>query len=445
MIYLAYLKPRCSAGFMKVHIKVARSIKKRSTRFPLLVFIFLSFSVYIVLSFIPKERPPAKETSAAVLEESSPSPPPLEENKMTIQKGMTLSDILSSYGFSPAEIHQLREDVKPVYDLAKIKAGQEMRIYTSQDGAVVSVEYDIDDESYLLIRRGEVGFTAEIKTFPVEFKTSMICGIIEENLPSAVVQENEKEAIAYELAEIFAWDIDFYTDLRKGDSFKIVFEKKYLEDEWVGYGRILAAEFTNQGEMFKAFRYTYPDTEEWDYFTPDGHSLRKEFLKSPIKYARITSRFSFSRYHPTRKVYRPHYGVDYAARVGTPVQATADGTVTFVGWNGASGRMVRIRHQNAYESMYLHLRGYARGIKKGAKVTSGQVIGYVGSSGESSGPHLDYRIKFRGRYINPLAHRFKPVKPLRPEFSEDFKKHVGEFSLCLNAPLTVFASVISIL
>ncbi|MCK4430068.1 MAG: peptidoglycan DD-metalloendopeptidase family protein [Candidatus Aminicenantes bacterium] len=422
---------------MKVYIKIYK--KKKMPNRLLLLFIILCFSFFLILSFLPKEKPLTREKEPNPQKEITEAPPPLKESIETIQKGMTLSDILAQHNFSPADILQMREEVKPIYDLAKIKTGQEIRIYSSQDGKISALEYDLDDESYLSIQKKEGIYKAEIKKFPFEIKIRMIWGIIKDNLPSAVTGKGEKELLAYMISEIFAWDIDFYTDLRQGDLFKIIFEKKYLRDEFVGYGNTLAAEFTNQGETFQAFRFIYHDTKEWDYFNFKGDSLRKEFLKSPIKFARITSRFSYSRLHPIRKVFRPHYGVDYAARIGTEVQVTADGTVTFTGWNGAAGRMIKIRHKNNYETMYLHLRSYAKGIKKGSKVKGGQVIGYVGSSGESTGPHLDYRIKYGGTYINPLAHRFKPVKPLRPEFLEEFKKEAENYCFLFDAPLSIFS------
>jgi len=202
-------------------------------------------------------------------------------------------------------------------------------------------------------------------------------------------------------------------------------------------------EFTNQGEIYHAYRYTYPDTQESDYFDFKGNSLRKEFLKSPISGARISSRFSHSRLHPIRKVWRPHYGVDYAAPVGTPVRATAEGTVIYAGRDGANGRMIRIRHKNGYETYYLHLRRYAKGIKRGVKAQSSQIIGYVGASGEATGPHLDYRIKHRNKFINPLSHRFKPVEPLRLNFLEDFQMKAEQFQLSFNAPRIIFTSMAS--
>jgi murein DD-endopeptidase MepM/ murein hydrolase activator NlpD len=217
----------------------------------------------------------------------------------------------------------------------------------------------------------------------------------------------------------------------------MAFEKKFLDGKFSGYGEILAAEFICQGKTFQAFRFVYPDTKKSDYFDAGGKSLRKQFMKSPLPYARITSRFSYSRLHPIHKVYRAHYGVDYGAPVGYPVRATADGTVTFAGWNGASGRMVRIRHKNSYETMYLHLQQIL--VKLGDRVSGGQDIGTVGSSGESTGPHLDYRIKQGGSYINPLSQRFSPVEPLRAEFKDAFGQEVKSYLVLLDAPLYFYS------
>jgi murein DD-endopeptidase MepM/ murein hydrolase activator NlpD len=426
---------------MKVNIRIRKNEKREIGHLPLLIFIIIAFAIFLTLCFLPKDKAQAEER---ILEEppendGEKSPSPWNGIKETIKKGETLSDILSRYGFSPAEIHKLRTEVKPVYDLAKIREGQEIRLLKNQQGTITALEYDINTDNYLHIQKIGGMYGAIQKKLPYETEIHMIWGTIEDNLPNAIAKEGEKGALAYELSEIFAWDVDFYIDLRKGDSFKILFEKKFLKGEFVGYGSVLAATFTNRGTTYQAFRFTYPDTKESDYFNEEGESLRREFLKSPFKYTpRITSRFSYSRLHPVRKVYRPHYGVDYAAKVGTPVHATADGTVLFAGWNGASGRMIRIRHKNSYETMYLHLRRCY--VKKGDRVSGGQRIGEVGVSGEVSGPHLDYRIKYAGKYINPLAHRFKPVKPLRPEFLEDFKLIAQSYSLCIDAPLIIFSS-----
>jgi murein DD-endopeptidase MepM/ murein hydrolase activator NlpD len=431
---------------MQVKIKVQSTKKRRMGRLPLLIFILVCFVLFLFLSFLPKvkresaktEAPIAKPEKSLPQETRNPTFRPMEKKEI-IQSGETLSDILSRYSFSPAEIHKLRTEVKPVYDLAKITAGREIRLYSGKDETIGAIEYDLGSENYLYIQNHEGAYKAEIKKLPIETELRIIWGTIENNLPYAITKEGEKEVLAYELAEIFAWDIDFAIDLRQGDSFKILFEKKYLKGKFIGYGPIQAAEFTNQGDRFTAFRYTYPDTQETDYFNAEGQSLRKEFLKSPFKYTpRITSTFSYSRLHPVRKIYRPHYGVDYAAKPGTPVYVTADGTVLYAGWHGASGRMIHVRHKNHYETMYLHLQKCF--VKKGDKVKSGDKIGEVGASGEVTGPHLDYRIKYAGKYINPLSHRFKPVKPLRPEFLGEFMQLAQNYSLYLDSPLIIFSA-----
>lgn len=368
-----------------------------------------------------------------------PAAPPFREYRETIPRGGTLAEILSGYGLTPAEVHDLKEKTKPVYNLDRIVAGRELRLFADEDGRIVRVEYDLDAGKSLKVTRGGGKVKAEVEEIPVEVRTEVLIGNTQGTILASLANLGESAALALAFAELFAWDVDFNTDQRPEDTFSVVFEKRYLNGNFVGYGPILAAAFANQGKTFQAFRYVYPDTKKYDYFDPEGNSLRKEFLKSPLGYARITSRFSQRRFHPIRKVVRPHYGVDYAAPTGTPTQATADGEVTFTGWNGASGRMVSVRHKNGYETMYLHLRGFGPGIKKGAKVVSGQVLGYIGSSGESTGPHLDYRIKLRGRYINPLSRRFNPVEPIRKEYLEDFKDQSKKYSLLLDYPVYILS------
>ncbi len=433
---------------MRVKLKIHKN-KNEPPRVSLLVFLALSLVAFFILSFQPR---PGIATADKITEEKSPplpepqqehTNPPGKENKETIKQGETISDILDRYNLSPTEIHKLLEDAKPVYDLAKVRAGNEIKIFTSPDDEIVHIEYALNRENYLCLEKNGESYKAEIKKIPYVIRIEMIWGVIEDNPINAISKENEGGQLAILLEEIFAWDIDFYADIRQGDSFKIIFEKKYLENEFVGYRHIIAAEFTNQGETYRAFRYSYPDSGKTDYFDVNGNSLRKEFLKSPISGARITSRFTHSRLHPVRKVWRPHYGVDYAAPVGTPVRATADGSISYAGRDGANGRMVRIRHKNGYETLYLHMRRYGKGIKQGMKVASGQIIGYVGASGEVTGPHLDYRIKHRGRYINPLAYRFRPVEPLKKEYLESFQNEAEQYLISFDAPQIIVTSVSS--
>ena len=259
---------------MVVKVKIHR--KSEPGHLSLLLFTALCFGVFLILSFHPKAQPPIQEKIVIPEEEPSVKPSPLTESEEIIQRGETISDILSRYGFSPKDIHQLREEIKPVYDLAKIRAGQRLTIQTTSEGEFVSFTYSIDTENYLFIQKTDGTYSAEVKKIPYTIQTEMSWGNIETNLINAIARENEGAQLAILLEEIFAWDIDFYADLRQGDSFKIIFEKKYLEDELVSYGNILAAEFTNQGEKYSAYHYTYPDTQVTDYFDFEGNSLRKE-------------------------------------------------------------------------------------------------------------------------------------------------------------------------
>jgi len=359
---------------------------------------------------------------------------PLREHRETIGRGRTLAAILQDQGFSAADVHRIREASRPAYDLSRIRTGHEFRLFFSEDDWD-SLKYDIDGKTYLVVSNDVDDISAEIRKFPFENHLAVVWGEIRDSLILAVNRAGESDILALSLAEdIFGWDIDFHTDIQPGDTFRILFEKRFLEGDLSGYGNILAAEFTNRGKTLRAFRFTDPETGKADYYDADGNSLKREFLRTPIKFARITSRFSHSRLHPIRKVYRPHYGVDYAAPVGTPVQATGDGTVVFAGWSGAAGRMIRIRHRNGYETSYLHLRGYAQGIRQGVRVRAGQTIGYVGSSGESTGPHLDYRISQYGRFINPLSGRFEPAAPLREELRAAFQVETARLLYALNIP-----------
>jgi len=395
--------------------------------------------VFLARALFPP-APPAPVAAAGPVVAPPPPEPALVEEKILVTPRATLADLLKRRGFTDREIHDLRESVKPVYDLGKIRAGQEIRLAARADGPWQRLEYDVDETQYLVVSRKGDGIEAEMKYVPVEFRTAFVSGVIEDSLIAALNAAGEEDSLAIDLVErCFGWDIDFNTDLRKGDSFRVFVEKRYLDGRFAGYRDILAAEFVNEGRVFRAFRYTYPDTKASDYFDEAGGSRRKDFLRSPIKFARITSRFTSSRFHPIHKIYRPHYGVDYAAPIGTPIQATADGTVTFAGRDGAAGNAVKMTHKNAYGTSYLHLSRFGPGVRKGAVLKGGDIVGYVGSTGDSTGPHLDYRIYYHGSPVNPLGHKFKPADPLRKEFLEDYKKEVERLGLALRLPEIVRA------
>jgi murein DD-endopeptidase MepM/ murein hydrolase activator NlpD len=387
----------------------------------------------IILLVTGKKGPASAGPAPPKPAPAEPAPPGPTISEITIQRGQTISDILAGYGFSAEDVYRLIQQVKPVFKLDRIVAGRRLRLTVDADGGVRTLEYPIDEKSYLVVVREKPDWRAEKKDYAFETKLAYIWAMIEDNPVNAVAQRGETDALAIRMTDLFAWDIDFYTELRRGDAFRMVYEKRYLDGKFFGYGEILAAEFICQGKAFKAFRFEYPDTKKADYFDPDGKSVRKEFLRSPLPYgAPITSRFSYNRLHPIRKIYTAHFGVDYGAPVGMPVHATADGVIISAGPNDGAGNMVHIKHKSGYETMYLHLDKIF--VKTGERVAGGKIIGTVGNTGESTGPHLDYRVKQGGNFINPLSWKFLPAEPLRAEFKEAYKKLTEIDGLMLDAP-----------
>ncbi len=422
----------------KVILRVQKKPLPRGIKIFLLSLSFGFIVLFLLWQIKPGMAPRREGTRSSSAEEKnieiSSDQPELKEVSIRIRSGETITDLLLPFFGSVDSVYKLLEATAATYDLTKVRAGNSLVVKTS-DGLFHSLTYEIDPTNYLQVQKRDGGFVASVETIPYETRIAYLAGEIRDSLIAAFNQLGEGDALALEVAEIFSWEIDFYLDLRPGDSFSLVYEKKFWRGKFAGYGRVLAAQVNIQGKKYQAFCFVFPDTGRVDYFDAEGNSLRKEFLRSPLKYGRITSRFSYRRLHPIRKVYRPHYGVDYAAPVGTPVQATADGVVRSAGWNGASGRMIHLRHPKGYETMYLHLSRLAPGIRLGVKVTAGEVIGYVGSSGESTGPHLDYRILYRGRYINPLAWRFEPASPLPEKYKPRFQAEIEAFQLLLASPV----------
>ncbi len=280
----------------------------------------------------------------------------------------------------------------------------------------------LDRRSEILLVDGAGQIHVERVVRPVNSEVQRLAGVITSSLFGAVDAAGGRPELAVGLSEMFQWDIDFFRDLRQGDSFVAVVDRQTVDDEFFGYGTLFAARFVNGSRTLHAV--AYPDESgRIGYYDLEGRPLRKQFLRSPLKFSRITSRFSMSRFHPVLKRRMPHFGVDYGAPVGTPVQVTADGTVTMAGTTQGAGRMVRVRHPNGYETHYLHLSRYGAGIRSGARVVQGQVVGYVGSSGWSTGPHLDYRVKQNGRWINPLTISSPPAKPLNAGRLQRFLSH----------------------
>ena len=345
----------------------------------------------------------------AVSAEVPPPEPALKEIVASFGRNQTISDALSRHGISAEQIYKLVETTRPVYNLAKVAAGRPYWLYLTGSGDLCDFRYAVDAERYLTVYLQDGRFVPVMKNFQYETLVESVSGVIEDSLFGCISAEGEQDILALELADIFMYDVDFYTDVQRGDSFRMLVEKKYLSGKFVKYGTILAADFKNQGREFAGFRFR-DEHGAPTYYSADGKALKKSFLKSPLKFARISSRFSRSRLHPILKIYRPHMGVDYAAPVGTPVQAVGAGTVQAIGYQGEGGRMVKIRHPGGYETLYLHLSRIV--VKHGAHVQQGEVIGSVGATGLATGPHLDFRVVSHGKFINPTKVIFPPNPPV---------------------------------
>jgi murein DD-endopeptidase MepM/ murein hydrolase activator NlpD len=308
-------------------------------------------------------------------------------------------DSLQRMGVDPPTAAGIAGSAQTIYNLRRFRAGNPLAVGRSVVGELRAVRYQIDADRMLWITPREHGFHAEIKSIPWQTEISGVIGEINDSLFNAVTDAGESPELAMRLAEIFGWDLDFYTDPRPGDTFRVVVEKKkYLDGRTAAYGRILAAEYNNDGRVFQAVLFHDP----WGkpaYYTADGKSLQKAFLRSPLKFAApITSHFSRARFHPILKVYRPHLGIDYGAPVGTPVQVIGSGRVVFAGRKGGAGNLVHVQHANGYETMYMHLSRVL--VRAGQRVEQGRRIGLVGMSGLATGPHLDFRIRQNGAYRN---------------------------------------------
>jgi murein DD-endopeptidase MepM/ murein hydrolase activator NlpD len=345
-----------------------------------------------------------------------------------VPRNATLDRVLRSHAIREELVVAIVEAARGSFDPRRLRAEHSYRLVRTLDGLLRVFEYEIDADTFLRIVSPDrrTPETLEVAVVPYEKRTEVAAaqGAIDREHPSLVAAfdatgENIQLAIA--LAEIFAGEVDFDSDLQPGDRFELLFEKIYREGAFAGYSQILAARFVNEDRDLQAYRYTVDGKA--GYYDAEGRSLRRFMLASPLRFEpRITSRFSYRRRHPVHGGYRPHLGVDYGAPYGAAVVAVASGTVVSAGWSGGSGRMVRLRHASGYESYYLHLSSFAKGIRAGARVDQGQLIGRVGSSGTATGPHLDYRLRKKGVFVNPLVEhrRLPPGAPIPAAYREAF-------------------------
>ena len=406
---------------------IGADVKKKSMAAILAILVFLTLRSD--LSIISKENP---ETVTSY---------EYHEISGYIRKGETLFDIFKKYKLDVKELFKLREASADIHRLRYLNPDQPYKIILDNYDQINSFKYWINDETILHIMNTEAGFYAEKICIAYERKIVYIEGTIQTNLVSALGKERGGLLLALQLSDIFSWDIDFTTDIRSNDIFRIAVEGLYVDGIFRKYGEIVSAEFVNNSDTFRAYRYEI--NGEVDYYNEKGKSLRKAFLRAPLSFRRISSTFSKARMHPILKIYRPHHGLDYSAPEGTPVSASGNGIIVFSGYKGQYGKLVTIKHQNGYHTYYGHLSRIPAGINVGTRVEQGQVIGYVGSTGLATGPHLHYEMRINNSPINPLSIKI-PKGNAVPEILmasfETFKKEMNDLFAASN--FRRYASVI---
>ncbi len=409
-------------------VRVVNSGERRRTpvRIRYLLLLFASMALMWVVtpesgsdkSDLPENRSEIADEMVPV--KSSLDPPIVPEIRVgRIKRGDTLYGILRGLGIDDVSIMNVATaDVEDV-NLSRLVAGKTYKVITVDD-QVVEYQYEPDDTRVVSIMFGDSEPDIRVSSIPYEIETLSLSGTIEGSLFGAVEKIGEKPSLALDLSEIFAWQIDFFRDLRKGDTFTVLLEKVYRDGKLVRYGDILAVKFINSGKEFSAILFSGSDGRR-DYFDRKGGSLRKQFLKAPLRFRRISSGYTGRRLHPVTGRIVAHRGVDYAAPARTPVRSIGDGKIVLKKKDRVNGRILKVRHNSVYSSAYAHLRSFASGIKVGTRVKQGQVIGYVGTSGRATGPHLHFAMYRNGRYVNPRSVKVPRASTLAGKELEAFK------------------------
>jgi len=350
---------------------------------------------------------------------------------LTVKRGDNLSLIFSRLGLEPQQLHRVLKAGKETNKLKRLMPGQQLK-FKIEGKKLTALIYVISKTKSLHIDRNGEQFQVKVITRNLEKRIKYASGSIDTSLFSASQQAGLSNQLTLELASIFGWDIDFALDIRRGDQFSVVYEEMFLDGEKIRDGKILAAKFINREETHRAANYTNPEGNS-GYFTPEGLSMRKAFLRTPVAFTRISSRFG-RRYHMILNRMRAHKGVDYAAPRGTPIKSTGDGKIIFRGRKKGYGKMVIVSHGNGYTTLYSHMSNFKRGQRIGGRVQQGQTIGYVGSTGLSTGPHLHYEFRVRGVHRNPLKIILPGKAPVKVKYAGDFKSKTSRFLAMLENP-----------
>ena len=357
---------------------------------------------------LPGYKKEAEEPETARSSASAEHP---HEAHITVAYGDTLSSVFAKAGLPADTLHDLLASNREAQPLTRIKPGQIFHIARNDKGELESLRSRLNEMENVEVTRNGQGFSVKHETLKPATRQAYARGVIDSSLFVATKRAGLPHSLAMELANIFGYDIDFALDLRDGDEFEVIYEEKLVDGKKVGSGSILAARFINRGKTYTAMRYTSREGSS-TYYTADGGSMRKAFIRTPVDFARISSRFTNARLHPVLNTIRAHKGVDYAAPVGTPIKATGDGKVFFAGRKGGYGNVVEIQHGQRYRTVYGHMNGFAQGLHVGSQVKQGQIIGYVGATGLATGPHLHYEFQINGEHVDPLSQKLPMADPL---------------------------------
>jgi murein DD-endopeptidase MepM/ murein hydrolase activator NlpD len=338
---------------------------------------------------------------------------PLE---FAFRSGETLSDALGALGFEPQDAVLVAEELAKHVDLRHLRPEDRYAAMVNADSRLDGFRLTLNGKGQVSVWEQEGKWSSEWQPFIETTVVRAIKGELDDFLEASVNRAGGHPTVAYAMADVLQWDLDFNRDLRLGDRFELLYEEVFLDGKFYRVGSILTLTYENGGKVLEAYRFGEDD----GYYDSEGRPLQKLFLRSPLRFSRITSGFTGRRFHPVLKTYRPHYGVDYGAPTGTPVRVTANGVVGFAGWDRGGGKTVKVRHPNGYLTAYLHLSKFASGIGVGRRVSQGEVIGYVGSTGLATGSHLDYRIQRDGKWLNPLTLDNKPAEPVSEEQLPEF-------------------------
>ena len=330
---------------------------------------------------------------------------------VVVANGDTLSTVFAKVGLSPAVMHAVLASSPDAKQLSRLKIGQTLEFQLTEQGELASLRSKLTSLETLVLEQTPKGYVFKKEQVKPEVSTAYARGEIDSSLFLAAKRAGLSHNLTMDLANVFGYDIDFALDIRKGDSFEVIYEEKTVEGQRVGTGNILAARFTNRGKTYSAVRYTSKDGTT-SYYNADGTSMRKAFIRTPVDFARISSRFSNGRKHPILNKIRAHKGVDYAAPHGTPIKSAGDGKVLLAGRKGGYGNTVIIQHGQRYRTLYAHMQGFAKGVRNGSTVKQGQIIGYIGTTGLSTGPHLHYEFQVDGVHVDPLGLKLPMADPI---------------------------------